>query len=30
MYIVHMKGPCITLNMVYGVSNGVITQVLTP
>jgi len=26
----HVKDPLITLNMVYGVSNGLITQGLSP
>jgi len=30
MYILHVKGPWSTLNMVYGVSNEVITQDLSP
>jgi hypothetical protein len=29
MYILHAKEPWIILNMVYGVSNGVITQCLS-
>jgi hypothetical protein len=30
MYILHLKCPWITLNMVYDVDNGVITQALRP
>jgi hypothetical protein len=30
MYILHVEDPWINLNMVYGVSSGVITQSLNP